>query len=248
MSNSHFSPEYRRELLLTGDGSHTFHIPELDEHYHSVYGALQESMHVFIAMGLHEVAATRNEISILETGFGTGLNALLTALESEMLNLHTVYECIEPFPLSHSEVELLNYGTIVPGNHSASTFSRIHECNWELFVKIRTNFQIRKRRQMIQEFLKANESGPQNRGYDLVYFDAFSPRVQPEMWTEELFTSLYRLMNPGGVLTTYSASGDVRRAMISAGFMVEKLQGARGKREMSRGRKTMAVSEDLPAD
>ena len=188
----------KRELQLTADGSHTLFIPEMDEHYHSVNGAVQESRHVFIEAGLHHLE--RREITILEIGFGTGLNAFLTLLDAEACQRKIHYCSIELYP---------------------------HQAEWNVAVQVTEFFELHK----IQG--DSNTCALPDR-IDLIYFDAFAPDKQPEMWNQEIFNRLYARMTGGGVLTTYCAKGVVRRMMKEAGYSVERIPGPPGKREMLR--------------
>ena len=213
-----------RELQVTADGSHTLFVPSMDEHYHSVNGAVQESAHVFIEAGLHQLA--KKEIRLLEIGFGTGLNALLTLLDAEEKEKMVTYYSFELYPLELSLVEKLNYGKIIcPAQ--ADLFIDLHRAAWNEPVAITPAFTLHK-----MEGDSNLSTLPQN--IDLVYFDAFAPDKQPEMWNPEIFKKLYECMNQGGILTTYCAKGVVRRTMKEAGFSVERIPGPPGKREMLR--------------
>lgn len=212
------------KIYLTEDGSSSIYNETLAEGYHSRHGAILESRHVFIETGLKFVLQKKDSpISILEMGFGTGLNALLTVLES---GLHPVnYTSLELYPLSEEIVLELNYGQNL-GNEAL--FSLLHAAEWEENQVITPLFTIEKRHISLLDFQTEKK-------FDLVYFDAFAPEIQPELWTEAVFQKLYDSMNEGGVLVTYCAKGIVRRAMKSAGFQVERLPGPPPKREMLRG-------------
>jgi tRNA U34 5-methylaminomethyl-2-thiouridine-forming methyltransferase MnmC len=219
--------EIYRELQMTADGSHTLFIPEMDEHYHSVNGAVQESRHVFIEAGLHHLP--QKTVNVLEIGFGTGLNAFLTVLDSAATASTVYYYSFELYPLSLEVIEALNYGEMICKDKN-DVFHALHTADWNRAVKITENFTLYK----IQ--------GDSNReqlpeGIDLVYFDAFAPDKQPEMWNQEIFNKLFAAMNPGGILTTYCAKGMVRRMMKEAGYSVERIPGPPGKREMLRATK-----------
>ncbi len=214
-----------RHVVQTADGSHSLFVPELDEHYHSRHGALQESRHVFIEMGLRRFVDQAEPIRILEIGFGTGLNALLTALECFPKGLEVEYWTIERYPLTKEELDLLNYPDLVGDDSAKRIWDLIHAADWESMTPIESVFSICKRNAKIEEFEIPSQ-------VDLIYFDAFAPEKQPELWTEVIFQKMYRLLDDGGLLTTYCAKGDVRRAMIAAGFQVKKVQGPPGKREM----------------
>lgn len=217
----------KREFLITADGSVTIHLPEWNEQYHSKHGAIVEALHVFIASGLNDVIAKSptQHISILEMGFGTGLNAYLTLLHSIESKINIHYTGVEAYPIDSSEVGELNYAQLT--NQSEETFLQLHEIPWDENVTISDHFQLHKQKKQFSEVQDENM-------YDLIYFDAFGPRVQPELWTEKIFMALFNSCRTGGVLVTYSAKGSVRRAMESVGFAVERLPGPPGKREMLR--------------
>jgi len=220
----------KRELLKTADGSTTIHLPDINEQYHSKHGALQESNHVFISKGLHKIAAKQSEISILEIGFGTGLNALLTYFEASQSNLAINYTTVEAYPVLASEWEALNYGALIQNEKGPEVFRKLHETTWEAQHVVSSFFKFTK-----QE--KKFEAITDQEAYDLIYFDAFGARVQPELWTEAIFKIMYKAMKQGGILVTYAAKGSVRRAMQAVGFSVERLEGPPGKREMLRATK-----------
>jgi tRNA U34 5-methylaminomethyl-2-thiouridine-forming methyltransferase MnmC len=216
-------------LEATADGSFTIYVPDLDEHYHSMNGAVQESQHVYIEAGLgHYInnyysKKQQTEIQLLEFGFGTGLNAFLTASEAEKQKIRIKYIALEKFPLSQEITSQLNYPTAV----NQSLFHNIHHSEWENPILITPYFTLHK---LALDFFDYDFP---NR-YDVVYYDAFAPDKQPEVWSQELFDRLFSAMNQGGVLTTYCAKGSVRRMMQQAGFSVERIPGAVGKREMLR--------------
>lgn len=218
-----------RRIIKTDDGSVTIHLPEWNEQYHSKHGAVQEARHVFLKMGLHHFleANKSKELSILEIGFGTGLNAFLTLLEAESLNIHINYTGVEAYPVPPEEVKLLNYPEASQAEENAALFFKLHEVAWKKSSSISNNFSLKK---MEMKFHEIND----NSLYDLIYFDAFGARVQPELWTEEIFNIMFKALKRNGVLVTYAAKGSVRRAMIASGFEVQKLPGPPGKREMLR--------------
>jgi len=218
-----------RKIIKTDDGSVTIHLPEWNEQYHSKHGAVQEARHVFLKMGLHHFVETNNPkaVSILEIGFGTGLNAFLTLLESERLNIKIDYTGVEAYPVPPEEVKLLNYPEASQAQEKTELFLKLHEIEWEKSSPISDYFSLMK---MEKKFHEINE----NSLYDLIYFDAFGARVQPELWTEEIFDIMFKALKQNGVLVTYAAKGSVRRAMIASGFQVQKLPGPPGKREMLR--------------
>lgn len=217
----------KRELQVTSDGSHTLYMPDMDEHYHSVNGAIQESEHVFIEAGLHRLS--KKEIRVLEIGFGTGLNAFLTLLDSMQTDVNITYYSMELYPLDIALVQNLNYGKVLCAGEEA-LFMALHEAPWNQSASITPNFTLHKMKGDCNQAELPNE-------IDLVYFDAFAPDKQPEMWNQELFNKLYFRMNVGGILTTYCAKGAVRRTMKESGFSVERIPGPPGKREMLRATK-----------
>jgi tRNA U34 5-methylaminomethyl-2-thiouridine-forming methyltransferase MnmC len=214
-----------RHLVTTGDGSHSLFVPALNEQYHSRHGALQESRHVFIEMGLRKVAAETSPIRILEIGFGTGLNALLTALVAANEGLEVEYWTVEAYPLEPSEVAALNYVSMMDDPQAMDLWQRLHAADWETNVPICPTFQLHKLRANIEDFVLPGS-------VNLIYFDAFAPEKQPELWTTTIFEKMYGLLQPHGILTTYCAKGAVRRTLHAAGFQVKKEKGPPGKREM----------------
>ncbi len=207
----------------------TIHLPEWDEQYHSRHGAVQEARHVFLKMGLEYFLENNNssEISILEIGFGTGLNAFLTFLEAGKLQHSIKYTGVEAYPVSKEEISLLNYPEASGAADKSEFFQQIHEVEWEKEAIISEYFKLTKQQKKFAEI-------DDNELYDLIYFDAFGARVQPELWTETVFQNMYRSLKTNGVLVTYAAKGSVRRAMLASGFLVKKLPGPPGKREMLR--------------
>jgi tRNA U34 5-methylaminomethyl-2-thiouridine-forming methyltransferase MnmC len=214
-----------RRIVRTADGSLTLQLPGWQEQYHSLHGALQEAYHVFIDQGLR--GFSHREIALLEVGFGTGLNALITLLEAPRQSLSVHYSALEAYPVTRPEWEALDYGRLFTEAGAPHAFAALHEAAWETEVPITETFRLWKRQLDFRELLDAG-------AYDLVYFDAFGARVQPELWTEAVFSSMYRALRPGGCLVTYAAKGSVRRAMQAVGFRVERLPGPPGKREMLR--------------
>lgn len=221
-----------RNVIVTGDGSTTIHLSEWDEHYHSKHGAIQEAYHVFIESGLSHLIPTETqaayEITILEIGFGTGLNALITYLESKKKNLKISYVGVEAYPVSLREIEQLNYSEALQVDKKV--LQLMHEVSWGKPLIISEQFQLTK-------LNKRFETIDDKEQFQLIYFDAFGARVQPELWTEAIFEKMYQALKADGVLVTYSAKGSVRRAMQAVGFKVEKLPGPPGKREMLRATK-----------
>ncbi len=220
----------KRTLFKTGDGSFTLHIPEWDEQYHSKHGAIAEALHVFIKEGFYHWFSKNSskEISIMEIGFGTGLNGFLTFLETEKTKLKVDFTGVEGYPLGLDEIEKLNYASIL--NTSEDKFLRLHSSPWEEKIAFSENFFLTKQQKLFSAISAENT-------FDLIYFDAFGIRVQPELWTEEIFQKMYDALKPNGILVTYAANGNARRAMQAVGFLVERLPGPPGKKEMLRGTK-----------
>lgn len=224
----------KREIIITGDGSSTIHIPEWNEQYHSKHGALQEAKHVFINMGLIPFSEKNklSEISILEIGFGTGLNALVTWEEAQKQNIVINYTGVEAYPVALEEVDKLNFSASLKNYLAEDFFKSIHKSEWEKTLAITESFKLTKQKKFFQEIEDSNL-------YDLIYFDAFGARVQPELWSVEIFNKMYKALKDKGVLVTYAAKGSVRRAMLEVGFIVERLPGPPGKREMLRATKNL---------
>lgn len=216
----------KREVVRTADGSKTIRIIDLDENYHSSHGALQEANHVFIENGLNSLA-NQTEISIFEMGLGTGLNAFLTAIKAGELGLKVNYVGIEAFPVQIDEIIELDYKNLM-GERFSDLYLSIHESEWNKLVEINANFSLKKIKGELQ-----NEEMPQA-FFDIVYYDAFGPRAQDEMWSKELFQKMYDSIKQGGFLVTYCAKGQVKRDLKAVGFTIEPLPGPPGKREMTR--------------
>lgn len=217
----------KRQIKKTADGSVTIHLPEWDEHYHSKHGAISEAIHVFIRAGLDFFIENNPDqpISLMEIGFGTGLNAFLTFLETKKRNIEIDYVGVEAYPVKFEEIELLNYAELLSAKKS--DFDALHDANWNKKVLIETNFNLTKRHQFFKDIEDVNV-------FNLIYFDAFGARVQPDLWTEVMFSKMYEALKENGVLVTYAAKGSVRRAMQSVGLTIERLPGPPGKREMLR--------------
>lgn len=213
-----------RSLRLTEDGSHTLYVDKLDEPYHSSHGALQESMHVFIQQGLLTKEKTR--LRILELGFGTGLNALLTMRFANQANLEVHYHAVEKYPLKRTEYSQLNFEQVID-EVPDGFLNLMHDAEWETSVQLSSRFTLFKEE---ADFRSMNPPG----NFDLVYFDAFSPDKQPELWSAEVFSTIQKSTRRGAVLVTYSSNGAVRRTLISCGFKIEKVPGPPGKIEMIR--------------
>lgn len=225
-----------RKIIKTADGSTTIYIEGWDEHYHSKHGAIQEAYHVFIRMGLDlALEAEPAGLRIMEIGFGTGLNAFITLLETQSKPVAIDYTGVEGYPVGEAEWKALNYAEelrATPGQ--SALFDRMHEEPWEAATGITPEFTLTKRKQFFDEIEDKD-------AFDLIYFDAFGARVQPELWEEAIFKRMFEALSPGGILVTYAAKGSVRRAMQAVGFLVEKLPGPPGKREMLR-----AIKPDTP--
>ncbi len=210
-------------IQTTSDGSTTLFVAELNETYHSTHGAIQEAKHVFIENGIKLI--DKKEISVLEVGFGTGLNAILTSHFSQKENKTIDYVGLETVPLGMDIINKLNYLS-EDTELSKNDFIKIHECNWKKKCNIHDNFYLTKKDSEIQSY-KTNDF------YDVVYYDAFGPRAQGEMWDKSIFENLYNLINEGGILVTYCAMGQFKRDLKSIGFEVNCVPGPPGKREMT---------------
>ena len=216
----------KREITTTADGSVTIFLPEWEESYHSRHGAIQEANHVFIDKGLHFVNLPK--LAILEIGFGTGLNALLTLMEAKNNNLTVDYVGVEAFPISKNEVQSLNYIQTLNASQFQTAFDKCHACAWEASHPINENFTLTKNQLFFDSITYKNQ-------FDLIYFDAFGYRVQPELWSEAIFKIMFEALKPSGVLVSYACRTPIKKAMANAGFKTEKLPGPPGKREMLRG-------------
>lgn len=219
----------KREIITTNDGSHSLLVPELNEQYHSVHGAKQEAEHVFLKMGLDGFCKGKscNEINVFEVGFGTGLNALLSADWAKSNSISLNYTSIEKYPVTEDEFALLNYGDLLG---EAELYNKITAASWEEYCEITKFFNLKKLAIDLTEDVLP-------KGFDVVYFDAFAPNKQPKLWEIVIFEKMFDIMNSKGILVTYCCQGQARRNMIAAGFEVEKVPGPPGKREMLRARK-----------
>ncbi len=208
-----------RHITQSADGSTTLWVPGLDEHYHSIHGALTESQHVFIEAGLKAIGTSN--VRILEVGLGTALNARLTLDQAQQDGLTIEYHALEKFPLTKEEIEAVGFqGMSKEAPFLTATPGAV--------TQITEQFTFR----LLVEDVKTFE-GEQG-SYDLIYFDAFAPSAQPDLWTDAIFENMFRLLKPGGALVTYCAKGVVKRSMKAAGFEVEALPGPPRKREMTR--------------
>lgn len=222
-----------RKIIKTSDGSTTIQIVEWNEQYHSIHGAIQEAYHVFINNGLS--LFKNQELAILEIGFGTGLNAIITQIEAEKLGLTLDYVGVEAYPVGDEEIKQLNYIEQLNAPDFQGYFMQMHASNWNEPTTISTNFRLTKEQKDFKEINKIDF-------FNLIYFDAFGARVQPELWTEDIFAIMYNSLKENGVLVTYCAKGSVRRAMQAVGFVVERLPGPPGKREMLRATKVINIT------
>lgn len=218
----------RRDIIQTLDGSTTIHLPDLNESYHSKHGAIQEAQHVFIKNGFSLFKG--KPVSILEIGFGTGLNAFITFLEAQKTGQEINYAGVEAYPVSADEVVQMNYVQELQSQKQSDVFKKMHDSKWEEENLLSQNFKLTKRKQLFQEIADLEQ-------FDLIYFDAFGYGVQPELWSTEIFRKMYNALKPQGILVTYAARGVVKRSMTEVGFTVEKLAGPPGKREMFRATK-----------
>ena len=219
----------KKEFVITEDGSHTIYLPELDEHYHSTHGAIQESLHIYINNGF--LNRQENDVNILEIGFGTGLNALLTYIYAIKSNKSVKYWSIEKFPLTPNEYHALNYTNDLYKEYS-TVFESIHTSPWDENSELNKNFILHKVKADLVDFQREFPTK-----FDLVYYDAFAPNKQADLWTEEIIKKVGDYVAPGGTVVTYCAKGSVRRAFAAAGFEVERLPGPPGKKEIIRGKK-----------
>jgi tRNA U34 5-methylaminomethyl-2-thiouridine-forming methyltransferase MnmC len=213
------------QIITTSDGSHTLYVPELDEHYHSIHGAVQESEHIFLRAGYDYCKA--DPLNIFEAGFGTGLNALLTAMRSRDDKRAVFYTAIEKYPVERKVINKLNHFRFA-GAGGKEISDLINSSPWGEMCKINDKFSLKK---IKGDLITHKLSGP----YDLIYFDAFGPDKQPEMWTRELFSKIYDTTKTEGIIVTYSAKGDVKRNLQAIGFNITLLSGPPGKRHIIRG-------------
>lgn len=218
------------KIIITGDGSHSLLSTDLNETYHSTYGAVTESKHVFINYGLRALnqRTVKDRLEILEVGLGTGLNVFLTMLEQPLLKKSIRYTVLEPEPVPSEILEQINYPDQLGANREL--FDKIHAAPWAEWVEVVTGFHLKKVRETVQNY--------QLGSFDLVYFDAFAPSRQPAMWEPAIISKLAQALHHGGIFVTYAATGSLRRSLKAEGLIVEKLPGAPGKREMTRAMKS----------
>jgi len=214
-------------IVKTLDGSQTIKLADLDEHYHSTNGAIQESLHVFINNGFRCI--DKNEISVFEVGFGTGLNAMLTFVEAEKCGKKVDYTGVELYPIGEDIFTQLNYAEIL-NIDKQKYYLPLHTCEWDKDIELSQNFTLTK---INIDLNKYNT----NKHFDIIYFDAFAPDKQSELWTKTVFDKMFSMLSFGGVLVTYSSKGEVKRNMRDSGFTVKRLQGAAGKHHMIKGYK-----------
>ena len=215
------------KLVITNDGSHSIFNPEVNETYHSKHGAIVEAEYVFIKNGL--LAENKKQFNILEVGFGTGLNALLTAQKAQQKKIAINYHGIELYPVPKESYIQLNFTELI--GEEKSKLIQLHECEWEKEHVINNFFKLTKNEITLENYTSKNK-------FDIIYFDAFSPEKQPELWTAEVFQNMYDLLKEDGFLVTYCAKGVVKRTMKAVGFEIIVLDGPPGKRQMTRANKT----------
>lgn len=219
-----------RELVITKDGSPTLFVAELNEHYHSIHGALQEALHVFIQAGVQALLEKgHSEINLFEVGFGTGTNALLTEEFASDNNIKIRYESLEAYPLSQEEATAFAKSLKLSETRHA-LFVQLHKAEWDKEVEINKNFSLLKRHARLEEYDIESAA-------DLIYYDAFAPNAQAYLWEKEIFEKMYAQLKPGAMLVTYCAKGVVKRTLKAVGFEVESIPGPPGKREMTRAYK-----------
>jgi tRNA U34 5-methylaminomethyl-2-thiouridine-forming methyltransferase MnmC len=217
------------KIVVSEDGSNTLYLPHLNETYHSLRGAVQESEHVFLKHGIDHLSSAKKKLTILEVGFGTGLNALLTYRLAMNDALQIDYHTIEAYPLSDEIVKQLNYPSFFASEKLDEFFHYLHSCTWNRSHKLSAHFIFHKYLTKLEEF------NPGDLKADVIFYDAFAPGKQPEMWELDKFEKIYKLLSPGGILVSYCASGQFKRNLKAARFTVESLPGPPGKKEMTRG-------------
>lgn len=217
-------------LFITGDGSHSIYSEKFGVPYHSIHGAIQETQHVFIDAGLkHKLNEQKDKIKILEIGLGTGLNAFMTLLYANKHEIKIDYTALEAYPINAEEASQLNFPKLLNTTH-ASSLNLLHDCKWDQEVQINPHFLFKKIKTKFEDY-----AYPQV--FDLIYFDAFAPNSQPELWNESFLENIYRTLLPKGTLTSYCAKGSFKRALKAVGFQIESIPGPPRKREMTRATK-----------
>lgn len=216
-----------RQLFITQDGSHTVRLEQEQLTFHSVYGAIHESQHVYIRAGLESILQKYESLHIFEMGFGTGLNAWLTLLEADKKKINIEYLGMEAYPLEDSLISGINYPELPESSKHKGAFEQMHASPWEQTIALTAQFSLKKIKTSLLDFQTEEK-------FNLIYFDAFAPDIQPELWTKEVFEKIFKWLLPGGCLVTYSAKGQVRRNLRGVGFEIEKLPGPHPKREMTR--------------
>ncbi len=216
-----------RKIIVTNDNSKSLFVPSLNETYHSTNGALQEARHIFVNNGLSYFDSQKS-ISVFEMGFGTGLNALVTLQFSNEKKIKINFSCIEKYPLPVNLIEELDHPTTAQLTEFSEEYYHLHHSDWNELIEINPNFQFTKQKTDLVDF-KSEISD-----IDIVFFDAFAPQIQPELWTKESLKKMYDLLRVGGILVTYCAQGEFKRVLKSLGFLVEGLPGPIGKREITR--------------
>ncbi|WP_430613004.1 tRNA (5-methylaminomethyl-2-thiouridine)(34)-methyltransferase MnmD [Flavobacterium sp. JP2137] len=219
----------KRSVIITSDGSSSLLIEDWKETYHSVFGAIQEARHVYIQEGFSQIDAAA--FRVLEMGFGTGLNALLTALEAESQGKQLCYHAVEGFPLNREEIDALNYAEQLENPLAARDFNAMHQIEWEVAHPINSCLVLKKVHALFETVVLEPQS------YDLIYFDAFGFPYQPELWSQAIFEKMFDALAPNGILVTYACRGPIKLAMRNAGFKVVRLAGPPGKRQMIRAHK-----------
>lgn len=214
-----------QQIITTGDGSKTIYLPHLDETYHSSHGAVQEAMHVFIQHGIRKLE--QDKIRVFEMGFGTGLNSLLACIEAAKLNKKIHYTGIEAYPVSIEIANQMDYCSLIGTGYSPQ-FEQLHTSDWNIENQLSDLFSFEKIHQKIEDYCSEKEQ------FDIVFYDAFGPRAQEDMWAVEILQKMYDMLKPSGFLVTYCAKGQVKRDLRSIGFEIEALPGPPGKREMTR--------------
>jgi tRNA U34 5-methylaminomethyl-2-thiouridine-forming methyltransferase MnmC len=218
------------EKIVTSDGSPTLFSKEFGCAYRSVHGAVAECQHVYINTGMLHQAEMRSEMNVLEIGFGTGLVTFMTFLETEFRDIQVNYTAYEGYPITLAEAESLQYPELLTALDNTKDFAFLHTSDWNMEHKISEKFSFKKK---LKQFENLNELDT----FDVIYFDPFAPNANPYLWSDVYMTKLFNSMRYNGVLTTYCAQGEAKRAMKRAGFMIEALPGANGKREMTRATK-----------